>query len=255
MRIFIILYTFFILFTLGNATNDDVSDHDLNQLDDASQIFLNIKELISKVTGKKKPTASQSVTPTATATTTITIFTTVLSFTTTPTTITTTVVPQPRPPETRIVTITSTMATTSAVTTTATMLTTATVTTTSTVTATVTASVHQTNSAESTGQKPKIKVGSMLTQSVDLAKTIHKAANIIKSIVSSSVNNPTQPGQSVLSQSKVQELQQLIEEVEQNSNKALKLGEFILKVAQVIKDSETTSSGNSLGGSVIIRSG
>ena len=257
MRIFIILYTFFILFTLGNATNDDVSDHDLNQLDDASQIFLNIKELISKVTGKKKPTASQSVTPTATATTTITIFTTVLSFTTTPTTITTTVVPQPRPPETRIVTITSTMATTSAVTTTATTLTTATatVTTTSTVTATVTTSVHQTNSAESTGQKPKIKVGSMLTQSVDLAKTIHKAANIIKSIVSSSASNPAQPDQSVLSQSKIQELQRLVEEMEQNSNKALKLGEFILKVAQVIKDSETTSSGNSLGGSVIIRSG
>ena len=165
------------------------------------------------------------------------------------------------PPMHTPITITSTSTTISAVTTTATILTTATATatatakTTSTVTATVTASVHQTNSAESAEPKPQIKIESTLAQSVDLAKTIHKAANIIKSIVSSSASNPAQPDQSVLSQSKIQELQRLVEEMEQNSNKALKLGEFILKVAQVIEGSETASSGNSLGGSVMIRNG
>ena len=159
------------------------------------------------------------------------------------------------PPMHTPITITSTSTTISAVTTTATILTTATATATATVTATVTASVHQTNSAESAEPKPQIKIESTLAQSVDLAKTIHKAANIIKSIVSSSASNPAQPDQSVLSQSKIQELQRLVEEVEQNSNKALKLGEFILKVAQVIEGSETASSGNSLGGSVMIRNG
>lgn len=119
----------------------------------------------------------------------------------------------------------------------------ASVTTTSTV-ASVTTAVHQTNSIESAVPRPQIMIESTIAQSVDLAKTIHKAANVIKSIISSlSVNNPAQPGQSsVFSQNKIQEVQQLIEVIEQNSKKVLKLGEFILKVSQVLKEFGTSSS-------------
>ena len=119
----------------------------------------------------------------------------------------------------------------------------ASVTITSTV-AIVTTAVHQTNSIESAVPRPQIMIESTIAQSVDLAKTIHKAANVIKSIISSlSVNNPAQPGQSsVFSQNKIQEVQQLIEVIEQNSKKVLKLGEFILKVSQVLKEFGTSSS-------------
>lgn len=119
----------------------------------------------------------------------------------------------------------------------------ASVTTTSTV-ARVTTAVHQTSSIESAVPRPQIMIESTIAQSVDLAKTIHKAANVIKSIISSlSVNNPAQPGQSsVFSQNKIQEVQQLIEVIEQNSNKVLKLEEFILKVSQVLKEFGTSSS-------------
>ena len=231
MRIFIILCTFKILLTLGTATTSTVPKQEaFNNL---------VKKLLSI----------------RTSTITFTASTTVTSF------ITTTVVRQPLPPITTTVTITSTSTTTSPVTTTATMLTTATatVTTTFTVTATTTAAYHQINSIEAEGKKPQIKIESAITQSVDLAKTIHNAANTIKSIISSpSANNPIQSGQtSVLSQNKIQELQeiqQLIEKIEQNSNKAVKLGEFILKVAEVVNEESRETSRNSLRGSVMIRS-
>ena len=241
MRIFIILCTFKILLTLGTATTSTVPKQEaFNNL---------VKKLLSI----------------RTSTITFTASTTVTSF------ITTTVVRQPLPPITTTVTITSTSTTTSPVTTTATMLTTATttatmlttatatVTTTFTVTATTTAAYHQINSIEAEGKKPQIKIESAITQSVDLAKTIHNAANTIKSILSSpSANNPIQSGQtSVLSQNKIQELQeiqQLIEKIEQNSNKAVKLGEFILKVAEVVNEESGPASRNSLRGSVMIRS-
>ena len=225
MRIFIILCTVFLLLAPSRATIGTVTDYTTDQMDDSPEINFALKDFIDKLPDEVKKQLSDSLKETG--------------FQPTPTT---------------TVTITST----SAVTTTATILTTATatVTTTSTVTSTVTAVYVQSNSNESEDPKPQIKIESTIAQSVDLAKTNQKAANRINEVLSTlNFDKPiTDMGRLLLLRNKMKYIQNLIEEIEQNSNKSVKLGEFILKVAEVVNEESGPASRNSLRGSVIIRS-
>ena len=225
MRIFIILCIVFLLLAPSRAIIGTVTDYTTDQMGDSPEINFALKDFIDRLPDEVKKQLSDSLKETG--------------FQPTPTT---------------TVTITST----SAVTTTATILTTATatVTTTSTVTSTVTAVYVQSNSNESEDQKPQIKIESTIAQSVDLAKTNQKTANRINEVLSTlNFDNPiTDMGRLLLLRNKMKYIQNLIEEIEQNSNKSVKLGEFILKVAEVVNEESGPASRNSLRGSVIIRS-